>query len=61
MAPRRIDGMPVSEFGFARTPLRRRLVDLILNGEKTAGAGLVRIRWILTAGGIIALHVGEVA
>ncbi|MCW3066706.1 MAG: ubiquinone/menaquinone biosynthesis methyltransferase [Solirubrobacterales bacterium] len=26
-----------------------------------AGAGLVRIRWILTAGGIIALHVGEVA
>jgi demethylmenaquinone methyltransferase/2-methoxy-6-polyprenyl-1,4-benzoquinol methylase len=26
-----------------------------------AGVGLVRIRWILTAGGIIALHVGEVA
>ena len=41
MAPRRIDGMLVSEFGFARTPLRRRLVDLILSGEKTAGAGLV--------------------
>ena len=41
MAPRRIDGMPVSEFGFARTPLRRRLVELILSGEKTAGAGLV--------------------
>jgi demethylmenaquinone methyltransferase/2-methoxy-6-polyprenyl-1,4-benzoquinol methylase len=26
-----------------------------------AGAGLERVRWILTAGGIIALHVGEVA
>lgn len=26
-----------------------------------AEAGLVRVRWILTAGGIIALHVGEVA
>jgi demethylmenaquinone methyltransferase/2-methoxy-6-polyprenyl-1,4-benzoquinol methylase len=26
-----------------------------------AGAGLLRVRWILTAGGIIALHVGEVA
>lgn len=26
-----------------------------------AGAGLARVRWILTAGGIIALHVGEVA
>jgi demethylmenaquinone methyltransferase/2-methoxy-6-polyprenyl-1,4-benzoquinol methylase len=26
-----------------------------------AGAGLTRVRWILTAGGIIALHVGEVA
>jgi uncharacterized protein YhfF len=39
--PRRIDGMPVSEFGFVRTPLRRRLVELILSGEKTAGAGLV--------------------
>jgi demethylmenaquinone methyltransferase/2-methoxy-6-polyprenyl-1,4-benzoquinol methylase len=26
-----------------------------------AAAGLVRVRWILTAGGIIALHVGEVA
>ena len=25
-----------------------------------AGAGLTRVRWILTAGGIIALHVGEV-
>ena len=27
---------------------------------RMAGAGLVKIRWILTAGGIIALHVGEV-
>jgi len=26
---------------------------------RMAGAGLVRIRWILTAGGIIAIHVGE--
>ncbi len=26
-----------------------------------AGAGLERVRWILTAGGIIALHTGEVA
>jgi hypothetical protein len=25
-----------------------------------AGAGLVGVRWILTAGGIIALHVGTV-
>ncbi len=25
------------------------------------GAGLTKVRWILTAGGIIALHVGEVA
>ena len=33
--------MRVSEFGFARTPLRRRLVDLILCGEKTAGAALL--------------------
>jgi uncharacterized protein YhfF len=38
---RRIDEMRVAEFGFARTPLRRRLVDLILAGEKTATAGLV--------------------
>jgi uncharacterized protein YhfF len=41
MAPRRIDGMPVAEFGWKGTPLRRRLVALILSGEKTAGAGLV--------------------
>jgi uncharacterized protein YhfF len=38
---RRVDGMRVSEFGFARTPLRRELVDLILRGEKTAGAALL--------------------
>jgi uncharacterized protein YhfF len=41
MAGRTIDGMRVAEFGFARTPLRRRLVELILSGEKTATAGLV--------------------
>jgi demethylmenaquinone methyltransferase/2-methoxy-6-polyprenyl-1,4-benzoquinol methylase len=28
---------------------------------RMSSAGLVRIKWILTAGGIIALHVGEVA
>ena len=33
--------MPVAEFGWKGTPLRRRLVALILSGEKTAGAGLV--------------------
>jgi uncharacterized protein YhfF len=38
---RRIDGMRVAEFGFARTPQRRRLVDLILRGDKTAGAALL--------------------
>ena len=41
MVGRRIDGMRVSEFGWTGTPLRRRLVELILSGEKTAGAGLV--------------------
>ncbi|MDQ5821703.1 MAG: ASCH domain-containing protein [Actinomycetota bacterium] len=41
MAERRIDGMRVAEFGFPRTPLRRRLVDLILTGEKKAGAALL--------------------
>jgi demethylmenaquinone methyltransferase/2-methoxy-6-polyprenyl-1,4-benzoquinol methylase len=29
--------------------------------EVMAGAGLAKVRWILTAGGIIALHVGEMA
>jgi len=29
------------ELGYARTPLRRRLVDAVLRGEKTATAGLV--------------------
>jgi demethylmenaquinone methyltransferase/2-methoxy-6-polyprenyl-1,4-benzoquinol methylase len=28
---------------------------------RMAASGLVRIRWILTAGGIIALHSGEVS
>jgi uncharacterized protein YhfF len=41
MTERRIDGMRVAEFGFTRTPLRRELVDLILRGEKTAGAALL--------------------
>jgi uncharacterized protein YhfF len=35
-----VDGMRVAEFGYARTPLRRRLVELILAGTKTAGADL---------------------
>jgi demethylmenaquinone methyltransferase/2-methoxy-6-polyprenyl-1,4-benzoquinol methylase len=30
-------------------------------GAVLAGAGLVDVRWILTAGGIIALHSGTVA
>ena len=34
-------GLPLAEFGFPRTDLRRRLVDAILRGEKTAGTGLV--------------------
>ena len=29
------------ELGFARTPLRRQLVDAVLRGEKTATAGLL--------------------
>ena len=33
--------MPKAEFGFAGTDLRRRLVDAILRGEKTAGTGLL--------------------
>jgi uncharacterized protein YhfF len=33
--------MRVAEFGWKETPLRRRLVELILAGEKTATAGLV--------------------
>jgi uncharacterized protein YhfF len=34
-------GLPTAEFGFAGTDLRRRLVEAILHGEKTATAGLV--------------------
>ena len=34
-------GLPAAEFGFARTDLRRRLVEAILRGEKTATAGLL--------------------
>jgi uncharacterized protein YhfF len=34
-------GLPPAEFGFPRTDLRRRLVAAILNGEKTATAGLL--------------------
>jgi uncharacterized protein YhfF len=35
------DRLPRAEFGFAGTDLRRRLVDAILSGEKTATAGLL--------------------
>ena len=34
-------GLPVAEFGFPRTDLRRRLVAAILSGDKTATAGLL--------------------
>jgi uncharacterized protein YhfF len=34
-------GLPKAEFGFPRTDLRRRLVEAILRGEKTATAGLL--------------------
>jgi uncharacterized protein YhfF len=34
-------GLPPAEFGFAGTELRRRLVDAVLRGEKTATAGLL--------------------
>lgn len=34
-------GLPRAEFGFAGTDLRRRLVEAILRGEKTATAGLL--------------------
>jgi uncharacterized protein YhfF len=33
--------LPRAEFGFPRTDLRRRLVEAILRGEKTATAGLL--------------------
>jgi uncharacterized protein YhfF len=32
--------LPPMELGYARTPLRRRLVDAVLSGGKTATAGL---------------------
>jgi uncharacterized protein YhfF len=32
--------LPPMELGYARTPLRRKLVDAVLRGEKTATAGL---------------------
>jgi uncharacterized protein YhfF len=38
---RLVDGMPVAEFGFRGTPLRRKLVDAILAGEKTSTSGLL--------------------
>src|SRR5215211_937573 len=38
---RRIDGMRVAEYGPAGTERRRRLVEEILHGEKTATTGLV--------------------
>ncbi|HEY7451728.1 MAG TPA: ASCH domain-containing protein [Candidatus Limnocylindria bacterium] len=34
-------GLPPAEFGFPQTDLRRRLVEAILRGEKTATAGLL--------------------
>ena len=34
-------GLPRSEFGFAGTDLRRRLVEAILSGEKTSTTGLL--------------------
>ncbi|HEX2142703.1 MAG TPA: ASCH domain-containing protein [Candidatus Limnocylindria bacterium] len=33
--------LPKAEFGFPRTDLRRRLVNAVLSGEKTATAGLL--------------------
>jgi uncharacterized protein YhfF len=35
------EGLPRAEFGFAGSDLRRRLVEAILRGEKTATAGLL--------------------
>ena len=35
-----MSGLPPFELGYARTDLRRRLVDAVLAGEKTATAGL---------------------
>ena len=35
-----VPDLPPFELGYARTPLRRTLVDAVLRGEKTATAGL---------------------
>ena len=35
-----VPDLPPFELGYARTPLRRKLVDAVLRGEKTATAGL---------------------
>ena len=40
MSYRLIEGRRVAQFGFARTELRRELVDAILRGDKTATASL---------------------
>ena len=36
-----MSGLPPFELGYARTELRRQLVDAVLRGEKTATAGLL--------------------
>jgi len=36
-----VSGLPPFELGYARTELRRQLVDAVLRGEKTATAGLL--------------------
>ena len=36
-----VTDLPALELGFAGTPLRQRLVDAVLRGEKTATAGLL--------------------
>ena len=42
MTERGIPDLPPFELGYARTDLRRRLVDLVLEGTKTATAGLAQ-------------------
>jgi len=36
-----VSGLPQFELGYARTELRRQLVDAVLRGDKTATAGLL--------------------
>jgi uncharacterized protein YhfF len=36
-----VSGLPPFELGYARTELRRQLVDAVLRGDKTATAGLL--------------------